>query len=94
MEAGSKFTAGRGDLRIRLMARCVLGLRNRLRPLLIALLFDSPFYRNRVREVTGRAGFAGIVCGLWAARRVCWLTQGKFSGYMARPRSRRDPKAG
>lgn len=72
-KAGSELTAGRSDWGIRLLAESNPGLRKRLRPLLLALLFDSLFYRNRIGDVTGWTGFAGIVCGFRAARGVCRL---------------------
>jgi hypothetical protein len=58
-QAGSEFTAGCGDSQVRLMAQPILGLRKRLQPL--PLLFERPFCRNRIRDVTGGTGFVGIV---------------------------------
>jgi hypothetical protein len=89
-EAGSKFTAGRGDRRVRLMVERILGLRRRLQ----TLLFDSLFCRNCNRDVAGRTGFACIVRRLRAAGRLCWLTQRKLCRDVLRPRRRRDPQAG
>jgi len=57
-------------------------------------LLESLLYRNRDREVAGWTGFAGIVCGLWAARGMGWLTEGKLGRDLLCPRGCRDPQAG
>jgi hypothetical protein len=67
IEPASEFTAGSSNPWIRPRVRRTLSARKGLGPLLLTLLFDTLFGRNRIRDVAGRAGFVGIVEGLRAA---------------------------